>query len=74
MSYAGKILRINLTTGEIRKEDLPENLARKFIGGRGLASKILFDELDPKVDPLSPDSVHLMIISSNLMFLLYHNR
>ncbi|MCD6443049.1 MAG: aldehyde ferredoxin oxidoreductase family protein, partial [Thermotogae bacterium] len=56
MSYAGKILRINLTTGEIRKEDLPENLARKFIGGRGLASKILFDELDPKVDPLSPDN------------------
>ncbi|NPA40081.1 MAG: aldehyde ferredoxin oxidoreductase family protein [Thermodesulfobacteria bacterium] len=55
-TYAGKLLRVNLSTGEIKKEEIPEELLRKFIGGRGLASKYLFDELDPTVDPLSPDN------------------
>ncbi len=56
MSYAGKILRVNLSTGEIRTEELCMDTARAFIGGRGYASKILYDELDPSVDPLSPEN------------------
>ncbi|MEN6572244.1 MAG: aldehyde ferredoxin oxidoreductase family protein [Anaerolineaceae bacterium] len=52
--WTGTTLRVNLTTGDIKKE--PTNLqdARNFIGARGLASKILTDEIDPKIDPLSP--------------------
>ena len=52
--WTGVILRVNLTTGEIKKE--PTNLqnAKLFIGARGLASKMLCDEIDPKIDPLSP--------------------
>ncbi len=56
MSYAGKILRVNLSTGEIRTEELCMDTARAFIGGRGYASKVLYDELDPNVDPLSPEN------------------
>lgn len=54
--WTGIILRVNLTTGEIKKE--PTNLqdAKLFIGARGLASKILTDEIDPKIDPLSADN------------------
>jgi len=52
----GKILRINLSTGDISKENIDESLARNFIGGRGLASKILYDELPAGVDPLSPEN------------------
>ncbi len=52
--WIGKILRVDLTKGEWKAEDLDRNLAIKFIGGRGLGSKILYDEIDPKVDPLSP--------------------
>ncbi|KUK85836.1 MAG: Aldehyde ferredoxin oxidoreductase, partial [Mesotoga infera] len=33
--FQGKILRVNLTSGEIRVEDLKEDWAKKFIGGRG---------------------------------------
>ena len=55
-SYSGKILRINLTEGTCKSEDLDMAMAKKFIGGRGLGSKILFDELDHMVDPLSPDN------------------
>ncbi|MEN8120251.1 MAG: aldehyde ferredoxin oxidoreductase family protein [Bacteroidota bacterium] len=53
MAYMGKILRVNLSDKSIKKEEFPKELAKKYIGGRGLASKILFDEVDPKVDALS---------------------
>ncbi len=50
----GMILRIDLTSGKISKEPIEESLARDFLGGRGLASKILYDELPAGTDPLSP--------------------
>ena len=56
MSWAGKILRVNLTTGRIASEPLNMNWARQYLGSRGLASKYLSEEIDPKVDPLSPDN------------------
>lgn len=52
-SYNEKLLRINLTTNEIKVEPLNLEIAKKFIGARGLGSKILLDEIDPSVDPLS---------------------
>lgn len=55
-SYYEKIARINLTTGEIKVEKLDLDLARKFIGGRGLGTKILYDEGVATVDPLSAEN------------------
>ena len=55
-----KILRINLSTGSIRKEDVNQTLLKQYFGGRGLASKILVDEIDPTVDPLSADNKLIM--------------
>ena len=55
-AYYEKIARINLTTGEIKAEPLDLELAKKFIGGRGLGTKILYDEGVATVDPLSPDN------------------
>lgn len=54
--YCGKILRINLTTGQINKENLDIQAALKFIGGRGLGSYILTREVDPGIDALSPEN------------------
>lgn len=51
--YQGVILRVNLTEGTIKKEELNLEEGVRFIGGRGLGTKILMDEVDPKVDPLS---------------------
>ncbi len=50
----GKLLRINLTTGKIAVNKIDPEILTKFIGGRGLAVKILWDELPPGIDPLSP--------------------
>jgi len=52
--WAGKILRVNLSTGEIKVEPLNMEWAKQFVGGRGLASKYLFEEIAPTIDPLSP--------------------
>jgi aldehyde:ferredoxin oxidoreductase len=54
--WTGTVLRVNLTTGVISKE--PTNLenARNYIGARGLGTKMLYDEVDPMVDPLGPDN------------------
>ncbi len=52
--WTGSYLRINLTTGEVKKEATNIQDAKLFIGARGLASKLLIDEIDPKIDPLSP--------------------
>jgi aldehyde:ferredoxin oxidoreductase len=54
--WVGSLLRVNLTNGSVKAEELPVELTRLFLGGRGLASKILYDEVDAQVDPLSPEN------------------
>ena len=54
--YAGSILRVNLSTGKVATEPLPEDLVKNFIGGRGIAAKLLYDEMEPGTDPLSPSN------------------
>jgi aldehyde:ferredoxin oxidoreductase len=54
--YNGTVLRVNLTEKKVTKEPLNLEEAQKFIGGRGLATKMLMDEIDPQVDALSVDN------------------
>ena len=56
MSWAGKILRVNLTAGTVKSEPLNMGWARAYLGSRGLGSKYLVEEVSPKVDPLSADN------------------
>jgi aldehyde:ferredoxin oxidoreductase len=56
MSYMGKMLRVNLSTGKIATEDTPMDLAKLYLGGRGLGTRILINEIDPNIDALSPDN------------------
>lgn len=55
-AYYEKIARINLTTGDISVEPLDMELAHKFIGGRGLGTKMLYAAGVATVDPLSPEN------------------
>ncbi|MFU2158342.1 aldehyde ferredoxin oxidoreductase family protein [Caldisericum sp. AR60] len=54
--YMGKILRVNISTKEVKVEPINEELARKFIGARGYAAKIIFDEVPRNADPLGPEN------------------
>ncbi|MBN2075374.1 MAG: aldehyde ferredoxin oxidoreductase family protein [Dehalococcoidales bacterium] len=55
--YMGKLLFIDLTTGEVREETPGEMLYRDFIGGYGVGSRILYDRQKGGVDPLGPDNI-----------------
>jgi len=55
--WHGRILRINLNQEKITIEEIDSQTAAAFIGGRGWAIKYLFDELDPMVNPLSPNNM-----------------
>jgi aldehyde:ferredoxin oxidoreductase len=66
LSYSiGKILRVDLSDGQWFSEDIDLNIIKKFIGGIGIASKILFEETGPKVEPLSPENI--VIVSAGLL-------
>lgn len=56
MGWQKKILRVNLTEGSCKAEPLNMEWAADYLGQRGLATKYLSEEIDPKVDPLSPDN------------------
>lgn len=56
MSWTKRILRVDLTAGTCKEEPLNMDWANKYLGQRGLATKYLSEEIDPKVDPLSPDN------------------
>jgi aldehyde:ferredoxin oxidoreductase len=53
----GKILRVDLTRGGISEEDIREDWAKKFIGGAGLATRYLYNEVTKGVDPLGPENL-----------------
>lgn len=61
MGYMGKILRVNLSAGDIRLEPLDPDRAKAFIGGRGLGISYLLDETDPLCDPLGPENKLIMM-------------
>lgn len=56
MSWAGKILRVNLTKGTCQSEPLNMKWAKEYLGSRGLATKYFVEEVDAKIDPLSADN------------------
>ncbi|MBI2586993.1 MAG: aldehyde ferredoxin oxidoreductase family protein [Rhodospirillales bacterium] len=60
MAWTGKILRVDLNRGTCKDEPLNMKWAMKYLGQRGLATKYLVEEVDPKVDPLSPNNKMIM--------------
>ncbi len=54
--WNGQILRVNLSEGKIAVQKYDAEFAKKFLGGRGFAAKILWDELQPGLDPFSPEN------------------
>ena len=60
MGWTRKILRVDLTKGTCKSEPLNMQWAQDYLGQRGLATKYFVDEVDPKVDPLSPENKLIM--------------
>ena len=60
MAWAKKVLRVNLNDGTTSSEPLNMEWAAQYIGQRGLATRYLVEETDPKCDPLGPDNKLIM--------------
>jgi aldehyde:ferredoxin oxidoreductase len=56
--WRGKILKVDLGSGSIREEELPQELMKNYIGGSGLNARLFYDLMreHPHADPLSPDN------------------
>lgn len=62
--YAGKFLEVDLSTGNTKNVTFNENTLSQYIGGRGLATKILWDRLGARwetIDPLGPENILLVL-------------
>ncbi len=55
--YMGKILFVDLNNMKLHDEEIPERLAREYIGGYGLGSRIILERMKRAADPLSPDNI-----------------
>jgi len=55
--YMGKILNVNLTTGKTQEEQLGQELCRDYIGGYGMAARLLYDRIPAGANPLGPDNI-----------------
>lgn len=51
-----RIINVDLTKNTISIQKLEEDLFRNYLGGSGLAAKLLYDKLQPNLSPLHPDS------------------
>ena len=65
-AYCDRILRVNLTTGEITVTPLPADVMPLLLGGKGLGAWLLYTEQSAGVDPLGPDN-HLIFHNGPLM-------
>lgn len=59
--YAGKFLWVDLSTGELEDEIPDDELLRDFIGGYGIAARVLYERQPPGADPLGPDNTLAML-------------
>lgn len=60
--YWGKILTVDLSNGDISTKVLPDVWKKKYIGGTGIAAKILYDEIPAGADPLGPENVFVFSV------------
>ncbi|MDI6805850.1 MAG: aldehyde ferredoxin oxidoreductase N-terminal domain-containing protein, partial [Candidatus Bathyarchaeia archaeon] len=62
--YAGKFLEVDLSTKNIKETKFSDDILKDYVGGRGLAAKVLWDRLGSKwseIDPLEPENILLFL-------------
>jgi aldehyde:ferredoxin oxidoreductase len=52
-----KILEVDLSLGKFKEKDVPKEIIKKYIGGKGVGTRLLFDRAKPKTDPLGPNNL-----------------
>ncbi len=63
LGFNAKWLRVDLSNNEVKVEEVPEEVYRVYLGGRGLCAYTLFRELRPGIDPLGPENKLVFAVS-----------
>ncbi|WP_236911030.1 aldehyde ferredoxin oxidoreductase family protein [Clostridium sp. Cult1] len=59
----GKVLDVNLTEGKITERTIPSEIYRQYPGGSALGLYLILQDMDPKVEPLSPENILVFSVS-----------
>lgn len=59
--FKGKLLHIDLGGQSSKTIKIPDNILKKYIGGRALGAKLYWDLISPEADPLGPDNVMMVL-------------
>ncbi|MDY7037879.1 MAG: aldehyde ferredoxin oxidoreductase N-terminal domain-containing protein, partial [Thermodesulfobacteriota bacterium] len=65
MALNRKAAFVDLTSGKVEVQDIPPLLRRLYIGGRGIDMYLLYNHLEPGIDPLGPENV--LLVSAGLL-------
>src|SRR6056297_2197820 len=57
-----RLLRVDLSAEQVDSEPVPDRWRRKYVGGKGLGARYLYEELDPGTDPLAPENRLLFLL------------
>lgn len=60
--YANRLAWVDLENKKVEYQELDEDIARKYIGGRGLGVKLVYDKVKPGTDPFSPDNILVIAV------------
>jgi aldehyde:ferredoxin oxidoreductase len=61
--FHGRILEVDLSGGDVQAKPLEASLVADYLGGRGLATRLFYDSVDPQCEPLGPDNVFVIAAS-----------
>ncbi len=63
--YTGKVLEVDLSGGSVETRGLSQEMAEKYLGGKGFGARLLYDRLPVGVDPLSPENMLVFATGSS---------
>ena len=55
--YMGKVLWVDLSSGKIKEETIPDSVYEKYLSGLGLGSYLLYNRMPANADPLGPENI-----------------
>ncbi|ELY53346.1 aldehyde ferredoxin oxidoreductase family protein [Natronolimnohabitans innermongolicus] len=62
MDRTDRLLRVDLSAGTVTSEAVPERWLERYVGGKGLGARYLYEELEPGTDPAAPENVLLFVV------------
>jgi aldehyde:ferredoxin oxidoreductase len=62
--YTGRLLRIDLSDGEVSIEEIEAEVLSKFLSGVGYGTRLLYNEISVDIDPLSPQGKLLLTVKN----------